>query len=68
MNGKAVNYRKGTNLPAMGDYNRSVVLETIRENSDISRIEISRMTGLTSFLERCRKTMQFYMNNVKRHR
>ncbi|MFR4548826.1 MAG: hypothetical protein ACLT4Y_11285 [Bifidobacterium breve] len=41
MNGKAVNYRKGTNLPAMGDYNRSVVLETIRENSDISRIEIS---------------------------
>ena len=48
MNGKAVNYRKGTNLPAMGDYNRSVVLETIRENSDISRIEISRMTGLTA--------------------
>ena len=47
--GRETTYRrKGTNLPAMGDYNCSVVLEAIREHDDISRIEISRMTGLTA--------------------
>ncbi|WEV69808.1 ROK family transcriptional regulator [Bifidobacterium sp. ESL0775] len=38
---------RGTNLPALGSYNHSVVLETIRKESGISRIDISRQTGLT---------------------
>lgn len=38
----------GTNLPAVGDYNRSVVLDTIRKAGQISRVEVAHLTGLTA--------------------
>ena len=41
-------FLQGTNLTAVGDYNRSVVLDTIRKAGQISRVEVSHLTGLTS--------------------
>lgn len=37
----------GTNLRRVGDYNRQLVLETIRLNRVVSRVQIARQTGLT---------------------
>lgn len=38
----------GTNLPQVGTYNQSVVLEAIRLAEGISRVEIAHKTGLTA--------------------
>lgn len=38
----------GTNLPRVGGYNRSVVLDTIRRHEEISRVELAQHTGLTA--------------------
>lgn len=38
----------GTNLPRIGGYNRSVVLDTIRRHGEISRVELAQHTGLTA--------------------
>lgn len=38
----------GTNLARAGDYNQRVVLQAIRRNPDITRIEIAAATGLTA--------------------
>ncbi len=41
--------RRGTNLPRMGDFNQSVILETIRRSGDgLSRIELVEATGLSA--------------------
>lgn len=40
--------RSGTNLPRVGGYNRAVILEAIRHGGDVSRVELARLTGLTS--------------------
>ena len=41
--------RRGTNLPRMGDFNQSVILEAIRRSgSGLSRIELSDATGLSA--------------------
>lgn len=41
--------RRGTNLPRMGDFNQSVILETIRRSGDgVSRIELAETTGLSA--------------------
>lgn len=41
--------RRGTNLPRMGDFNQSVVLEAIRQSGDgLSRIELVTATGLSA--------------------
>lgn len=41
--------RRGTNLPRMGDFNQSVVLEAIRQSGDgSSRIELAEATGLSA--------------------
>ncbi|WP_232304572.1 ROK family transcriptional regulator [Microbacterium sp. XT11] len=41
--------RRGTNLPRMGDFNQSVILETIRRSGQgMSRIELSEATGLSA--------------------
>lgn len=37
----------GTNLSRAGDYNQRVVLQAIRRNPGITRIEVAGMTGLT---------------------
>ncbi|MBM7831266.1 putative NBD/HSP70 family sugar kinase [Agromyces cerinus] len=38
---------RGTNLPAVGGFNQSVILDLIRRHPDgVSRVEISEMTGL----------------------
>jgi predicted NBD/HSP70 family sugar kinase len=40
--------RRGTNLPRVGDFNQMVVLDQIRRAADgVSRVEISRSTGLS---------------------
>ena len=40
--------RRGTNLPAVGGYNRSVVLDAVRrEAAGLSRTEIAERTGLS---------------------
>ncbi|WP_314102262.1 ROK family transcriptional regulator [uncultured Frigoribacterium sp.] len=40
--------RRGTNLPAVGGYNRSVVLDAVRrESAGLSRTEIAERTGLS---------------------
>jgi predicted NBD/HSP70 family sugar kinase len=39
--------RRGTNGPRVGNYNRTVVLDAIRESDGISRVELSTRTGLT---------------------
>lgn len=38
----------GTNLPRVGGYNRSVVLDAIRRSGGISRVELAQHTGLTA--------------------
>jgi predicted NBD/HSP70 family sugar kinase len=39
--------RRGTNLPAMGDFNQTVILDTIRRTTTgLSRVELARVTGL----------------------
>lgn len=39
--------RRGTNLPRMGDFNQSVILEAIRRSGEgLSRIELVEATGL----------------------
>ncbi len=41
--------RRGTNLPRMGDFNQSVILETIRRSGEgLSRIELVDTTGLSA--------------------
>ena len=41
--------RRGTNLPRMGDFNQSVILEAIRRSGDgFSRIELVDATGLSA--------------------
>lgn len=41
--------RRGTNLPRMGDFNQSVILEAIRRSSaGLSRIELAEATGLSA--------------------
>jgi len=41
--------RRGTNLPKMGDFNRSVILEAIRRSRDgLSRTELVDATGLSA--------------------
>lgn len=40
--------RTGTNLPRVGGFNRAVVLEAIRRQERVSRIELARLTGLTN--------------------
>lgn len=41
--------RRGTNLPAMGDFNQSVILDAIRRApSGLSRVELVEATGLSA--------------------
>lgn len=41
--------RRGTNLPRMGDFNRSVVLDSIRRaRTGLSRVELGHSTGLSA--------------------
>ncbi len=41
--------RRGTNLPAMGDFNQSVILDAIRRSgSGLSRVELASATGLSA--------------------
>ena len=41
--------RRGTNLPRMGDFNQSVVLEAVRRSAGgLSRIELAAATGLSA--------------------
>jgi predicted NBD/HSP70 family sugar kinase len=41
--------RSGTNLPAVGGYNRAVILDAIRRAGDgISRVEVAQRTGLSA--------------------
>lgn len=41
--------RRGTNLPRMGDFNQSVILEAIRQSGPgLSRIELATATGLSA--------------------
>ncbi|SDU79701.1 ROK family transcriptional regulator [Jiangella alkaliphila] len=41
--------RRGTNLPRVGDFNESVVLEAIRRSANgMSRVELARATGLSA--------------------
>lgn len=41
--------RRGTNLPRMGDFNQSVILEAIRQSGEgLSRIELSTATRLSA--------------------
>ncbi len=41
--------RRGTNLPAMGDFNQSVILDAIRRApAGLSRVELSKSTGLAA--------------------
>lgn len=41
--------RRGTNLPRMGDFNQSVILEAVRHAVDgRSRIELAQVTGLSA--------------------
>lgn len=39
---------QGTNLPRVGGFNRSVVMDTIRRHGEISRVELAQRTGLTA--------------------
>jgi predicted NBD/HSP70 family sugar kinase len=46
--GGPLSTRRGTNLPRMGDFNESVVLDAIRRVPDgLSRVELARATGLS---------------------
>lgn len=41
--------RRGTNLPAMGDFNQSVILDAIRRSpTGLSRVELAHATGLAA--------------------
>ena len=41
--------RRGTNLPRMGDFNQSVILEAIRQSGEgLSRIELATATRLSA--------------------
>ena len=40
--------RRGTNLPAVGEYNQAVVLDAIRRSPGLSRAELAHRTGLSS--------------------
>ncbi len=40
--------RSGTNLPRVGGYNRAVILDAIRRQDGISRVELATLTGLTN--------------------
>ena len=40
--------RTGTNLGRVGGYNRAVILDAIRRQDGISRVELAEQTGLTS--------------------
>lgn len=41
--------RRGTNLPAMGDFNQSVILDAIRRaRTGLSRVELASATGLSA--------------------
>jgi predicted NBD/HSP70 family sugar kinase len=41
--------RRGTNLPRMGDFNESVILDAIRRHSaGLSRVELAEATGLSA--------------------
>src|ERR1019366_561523 len=44
---KEGNMRRGTNGPRVGNYNRTVVLDAIRESDGISRVELSTRSGLS---------------------
>ncbi len=39
--------RRGSNLPRVGDHNRVLVVDLVRRNAGISRVEMSEQTGLT---------------------
>jgi predicted NBD/HSP70 family sugar kinase len=39
---------QGTNLPRVGGFNRAVVLDTIRQRGEVSRVELAQRTGLTA--------------------
>lgn len=39
---------RGSNLPAIGTYNQSVVLDAIRRTGGLSRVELAQRTGLTA--------------------
>lgn len=39
---------RGSNLPAIGSYNQTVILDAIRRAGGLSRVEIARLTGLTA--------------------
>lgn len=39
---------RGSNLPAIGSYNQSVVLDAIRRAGGMSRVELAQRTGLTA--------------------
>lgn len=41
--------RRGTNLPAMGDFNQSVILDAVRRSqTGLSRVELAAATGLSA--------------------
>jgi predicted NBD/HSP70 family sugar kinase len=47
--GRQLPMRRGTNLPRMGDFNESVVLDAIRRVPDgLSRVELIELTGLSA--------------------
>ncbi len=39
---------RGSNLPAIGSYNQTVILDAIRRAGGLSRVEIAQLTGLTA--------------------
>lgn len=39
---------QGTNLPRVGGFNRAVVLDAIRQQGEVSRVELAQRTGLTA--------------------
>lgn len=40
--------RRGSNLPRVGDYNQLLVLDLVRRSQNISRVELSELTGLST--------------------
>lgn len=40
--------RSGTNLPRVGGYNQAVILDAIRHQDGVSRVELAHLTGLTT--------------------
>ncbi len=39
---------RGSNMPAIGNYNQTVILDAIRRAGGLSRVEIAQLTGLTA--------------------